>query len=43
MLSGPTQSSRDQLERDIPDVAEVWNQLHGDLGAAVGRTGGCAW
>jgi putative membrane protein len=31
MLSGPTQSSRDQLERDIPDVAEVWNQLHSDL------------
>jgi putative membrane protein len=31
MLSQPTQSSRDQLERDIPDVAEVWNQLHSDL------------
>ena len=32
MLRGPAQSSRAQLERDIPDVAEVWNQLHGDLG-----------
>ena len=31
MLSGPTQSSRDQLERDVPDVAEVWNQLHAAL------------
>ena len=31
MLKGPTQSSRDQLERDIPDVAAVWNQLHSDL------------
>src|SRR5688500_13809610 len=28
MSRGPTQSSRDQLERDIPDVAAVWNQLH---------------
>jgi putative membrane protein len=28
MMSGPTQVSRDQLERDVPDVAEVWNQLH---------------
>jgi putative membrane protein len=31
MLSGPTQSSRDQLERDVPRVAEVWNQLHAAL------------
>ena len=31
MLKGPTQSSRDQLERDIPDVAAVWNQLHSDI------------
>jgi putative membrane protein len=31
MLSGPTQSSRDQLERDVPHVAEVWNQLHAAL------------
>jgi putative membrane protein len=31
MLRGPTQSSRDQLKRDIPDVAEVWNQLHSHL------------
>jgi putative membrane protein len=31
MLSGPLQSSQIQLERDIPDVAEVWNRLHGDL------------
>jgi putative membrane protein len=31
MLSGPTQSSRDQLERDVPHVAEVWNQLHAVL------------
>jgi putative membrane protein len=28
MLSGPTQFSQDQLERDVPDVADVWNQLH---------------
>jgi putative membrane protein len=28
MMSGPTQLSRDQLERDVPDVADVWNQLH---------------
>ena len=32
MLKGPIESSQAQLERDIPDVAEVWNQLHGDLG-----------
>jgi putative membrane protein len=31
MLRGPLQSSRTQLERDIPDVAEVWNRLHGEL------------
>jgi putative membrane protein len=31
MLTGPTQSSRDQLERDVPHVAEVWNQLHAAL------------
>jgi putative membrane protein len=31
MLSGPTQSSRDHLERDVPHVAEVWNQLHAAL------------
>ena len=31
MLRGPLQSSRTQLERDIPGVAEVWNRLHGEL------------
>ncbi len=31
MLQGPLHSSRPQLERDIPDVAEVWNRLHGEL------------
>jgi putative membrane protein len=31
MLRGPLQSSRIQLERDIPGVAEVWNRLHGEL------------
>jgi putative membrane protein len=31
MLRGPLQSSRIQLERDVPDVAEVWNRLHGEL------------
>jgi putative membrane protein len=31
MLRGPLHSSRTQLERDIPDVAEVWNRLHGEL------------
>jgi putative membrane protein len=31
MLRGPVHSSRTQLERDIPNVAEVWNRLHGEL------------
>jgi putative membrane protein len=31
MLSGPTQSSRDQLERDVPHIADTWNQLHAAL------------
>jgi putative membrane protein len=31
MLSGPTQVSREQLQRDVPDVADVWNQLHAAL------------
>jgi putative membrane protein len=31
MLRGPTQVSQDQLERDVPDVADVWNQLHAAL------------
>jgi putative membrane protein len=31
MLSGPIQSSRDHLERDVPHVAEVWNELHAAL------------
>ena len=31
MLRGPTQASQDQLERDVPDVADVWNQLHAAL------------
>jgi putative membrane protein len=31
MLRGPAQASQDQLERDVPDVADVWNQLHAAL------------
>jgi putative membrane protein len=31
MLEGPLQSSRTQLERDVPGVNEVWNRLHADL------------
>jgi putative membrane protein len=31
LLSGPLESSRTQLERDIPNVSAVWNRLHGDL------------
>jgi putative membrane protein len=31
MLRGPLETSRTQLERDVPDVAEVWNRLHGEL------------
>ncbi|MCW2811077.1 MAG: hypothetical protein JWP61_1535 [Friedmanniella sp.] len=35
MLAGPTRESRDQLTRDRPDVAAVWDQLHRDLSARV--------
>ena len=31
MLGGPLQTSRAQLERDVPGIDEVWNKLHGDL------------
>ena len=31
MLAGPAQSSREQLERDLPSVAQVWERLHADL------------
>ncbi len=31
MLAGPTQASRVQLERDVPDIAQVWNTLHAQL------------
>ena len=31
MLAGPTQASRQQLESDLPSVAQVWDRLHADL------------
>ena len=31
MLSGPTQVSQEQLQRDVPDVADVWSRLHAAL------------
>jgi putative membrane protein len=31
MLHGPLQTSRAQLERDVPAVGDVWNGLHADL------------
>jgi len=31
MLQGPLETSRTQLERDVPGVDEVWNRLHRDL------------
>ena len=31
MLSGPTQVSQEQLQRDVPDVAGVWSRLHAAL------------
>jgi putative membrane protein len=31
MLWGPLQTSRTHLERDVPGVSEVWNQLHAEL------------
>jgi putative membrane protein len=31
MLRGPLQTSRTQLEYDLPGIDEVWNRLHGDL------------
>jgi putative membrane protein len=31
MLAGPVQRSRANLERDVPDVAAVWDRLQADL------------
>jgi putative membrane protein len=31
MLSSPLQTSRTRLERDVPEIREVWNRLHGEL------------
>ncbi|WP_375424673.1 PH domain-containing protein [uncultured Friedmanniella sp.] len=31
MLAGPTARSRDALERDLPEVAEIWDRLQADL------------
>ena len=31
MLEGPVRISRGQLERDLPNVAQVWDRLHADL------------
>lgn len=31
MLAGPVQQSRADLERDLPEVAEVWQRLQADL------------
>lgn len=31
MLAGPTAESREQLSRDLPSVAQVWDRLHRDL------------
>ncbi len=35
MLAGPAERSRDQLLRDVPQVAGVWDRLHEDI---AGRT-----
>ena len=35
MLEGPVRVSRGQLERDLPNVAQVWNRLHADLAERV--------
>jgi putative membrane protein len=35
MLAGPVQTSRAQLEQDLPEVAEVWARLHADLAQRV--------
>ena len=32
MLAGPAERSRDQLLRDLPEVAGVWDRLHEDIG-----------
>lgn len=37
MLVGPTSRSRQQLERDVPDVAAVWSRLQHDLAQRVVR------
>ncbi len=31
MLAGPTRESREQLQRDLPAVAQIWARLHADL------------
>ena len=31
MLTGPLQTSRTRLDRDVPEVREMWNRLHGEL------------
>jgi putative membrane protein len=31
MLERPVQTSRTQLERDVPGVSDVWNRLHAEL------------
>ena len=36
MLQGPLETSRTQLERDVPVVEEVWNRLHRDLAERFG-------
>src|SRR5215204_462391 len=35
MLEGPVRVSGGQLERDLPNVAQVWNRLHADLAERV--------
>ena len=35
MLAGPTSRSRDDLARDVPDVARTWDRLQRDLAARV--------
>jgi putative membrane protein len=35
MLAGPTQASRERLQQDLPNVAEVWSRLHAELAQRV--------
>ena len=35
MLARPTQTSREHLTRDLPDVAQVWDRLQRDLAERV--------